>query len=728
MELHIRKYIRTIKKLKMMYSVERHFRKFAKKNTTELPIVKVHFMIRKIMLGILIGLMILKTAPLFSQGRQVISWNTDWKFHKTDIQKVKKVSDTVWSQVTIPHTWNREDMQLGKDFYQGNAVYEKQFKADPAWKGKRVFIRFEGVGNVAKVLINNKMVGEHKGAYSAFSFDISSWLRWDEINTLQVVANNEARPDVIPVNHQLFGIYGGIYRPVSLIITDPLNISVDNYAGPGIYIHQKNVSENQADVSVCTELNNKTGQPQQAALLANIHNREGQVIQSAELPVTVTAQGLQRYCQNIQMQKPHLWNGLEDPYLYKVTVQVKKQGNVIDEVSQPLGIRHIEISKENGFSLNNKKIKIHGVTRHQDRWGFGSALSNKQHAEDLEDIRDIGANSIRLAHYQQSEYVYAKSDSIGFLIWAEIPFVNTTTGQEKDNALQQMKELIRQNFNHPSIYVWGMHNEVYEKNAGGYVSQVTAALHDLSKTEDPGRYTVSVNGYGTMERPENGEGDLQGMNRYYGWYEGATTDLEKWMKKLEQDYPSNKIILSEYGADGNIFQQAETLPLEFNPVNGTFFPEQRETRMHEIQWGAISRSSYLVGSYLWNMFDFAVPLWSRGGVPARNMKGLVTFDRKTKKDVFYWYKANWSTQPVLYISDRRLVERTEATTTITVYSNIGVPALKINGRKISDPETGTTAVHFLFKNVSLKKGRNKINVQVKKGGKTYTDEVYWNLK
>ncbi|ASW73601.1 beta-galactosidase [Chryseobacterium piperi] len=684
-------------------------------------------MIRKITLGIFACFTMLKGMYVFSQSRQVIPLNSDWKFHKTDIQKVKKISDTIGSPVTIPHTWNNEDMQLGKDFYQGNAIYEKQFKADPAWKDKRVFIRFEGVGNVAKVLVNNQLVGEHKGAYSAFSFDISSWLRFGELNTLKVMANNEADPEVIPVNHKLFGIYGGIYRPVSLIITNRLNISVDNYAGPGVYISQKNVSQARADLSICTELNNKTGQPQEAVLLANIYDQAGKVIQSSELPVTVTAQGLQRFCHNIQLQNPHLWNGLEDPYLHKVTVQLKQQGTLVDEVSQPLGIRHIEINKKTGLSLNNKKIKLHGVTRHQDWWGFGSALSNKQHAADLEDIRDIGANSIRLAHYQQAEYVYAKSDSIGFLVWAEIPFVNATSGKEKDNALQQMKELIRQNFNHPSIYVWGMHNEVYEKNAGGYVSQVTAALHDLAKTEDPGRYTVSVNGYGTMERPENGEGDLQGMNRYYGWYEGETEDLEQWMKKLEQNYPDNKIILSEYGADGNIFQQTETIPAKFDPVNGTFFPEQRETRMHEIQWGAISKSSYLVGSYLWNMFDFAVPLWSRGGIPARNMKGLITFDRKTKKDVFYWYKANWSAQPVLYISDRRLINRKEAVTNITVYSNIGIPDLKVNGKKIPAPEKGTTDVHYIFKNVSLKKGKNKINVLIKKEGKTYTDEVYWNL-
>ncbi len=668
----------------------------------------------------------------FSQAlhaqRQVISFNNDWQFRKTVVEKNAAQADTGWNEVQLPHTWNNKDMQAGKDFYQGEALYRKTFVAEKDWQNRRVFIRFDGVGQVAAVWVNGKLAGEHKGGYSAFCFDISYLLKFGENNQVEVKVNNEARPDVIPVNNNLFALYGGIYRPVNLILTGKLNISTTDYAGPGVYIRQKNVSASSAAITVSTRLENKTGQPAALTLSATVSDAAGKIVQSTARPIRLLPQAMQQFDQPITVSSPHLWNGLDNAYLYKVTVQLKQVDTVLDEVTQPLGLRTIEIRDGKGLYLNNKPYRLYGVCRHQDWWGLGNALTNQQHATDLEMIHEMGANSIRLAHYQQAAYIYEKTDSIGFLVWAEVPFVNSVTGKESDNALQQMKELIRQNFNHPSIYVWGMHNEVYEKNGAGYVSQLTAALHSLAKTEDLDRFTASVNGYGTMERPENGEGDIQGMNRYYGWYEGKTADLEKWVAGLEQKYPSNKIVLSEYGAEGNVQQQDENPPVKIDPVSGQYFPEQLETRLHEVQWGILKKHPYLVSSYVWNMFDFCVPLWNRGGVAARNMKGLVSFDRQIKKDAFYWYKANWSKEPVLYIADRRLVQRKQAVTTITVYSNRGVPVLELNGKKIAAPKQGTTTVHYLFEQVTLQKGRNEIKVSVQQNGKTYSDAVQWQLQ
>jgi len=655
-------------------------------------------------------------------GRQVIPINQDWSFKKID----SLTADTT-RLVSLPHTWNNHDMQMGRDFYQGRGQYTKTIDASPGWKDKRVFIKFEGVGAVADVFVNNVFVGEHKGAYSAFVFEIGNALRFDTVNTIVVIADNKARPDVIPINHFLFGVYGGIYRPAELIVTDRLNIAATDDASPGIYISQDNVSKKSADLTVLTKVENKYAQGQDATLQTQVLDATGKLVTQATGDYWISTQGTQRYIQHLRLDDPHLWQGMDDPYLYKVVVSVLRNDSVIDRVVQPLGVRKFELTKGQGILVNGWPLRLKGVTRHQEWWGLGSALANSNHDTDLTIIKEMGANSIRFAHYQQSEYIYSRCDSIGFIIWAEIPFVNAYSGKEADNAKQQLTELIKQNYNHPSIYVWGLHNEVYNKGKQNYVSALTSELHNIAKTLDPSRFTASTDGYGAMDRRENNRTDIQGMNRYYGWYEGATADLQKWVDGLAKQYPDHHVALAEYGAEGNVDQQAETLP-DFDPVKGQYFPEQLQTRSHEIQWGILEKTNYLTATYLWNTFDFAVPYWSRGGTPARNMKGLVTFDRKIKKDAYYWYKANWNKDPMIYIADRRLVRRKEPQTTITIYCNSGVPELFVNGRQIARPEQGYTSVHFLFKNIQLKKGRNQIVARSRGGSVTLSDTVEWILE
>jgi len=657
-----------------------------------------------------------------SPGRQVIPINQDWSFKKID----SLAADSA-RLVSLPHTWNNHDMQMGREFYQGRAQYTKTIDVSPGWKDKRVFIKFEGVGAVADLFVNNVFVGEHKGAYSAFVFEIGNALRFDTVNTIVVIADNKARPDVIPINHFLFGVYGGIYRPAELIVTDKLNIAATDDASPGIYISQDNVSKKSADLTVLTKIENKYAQGQHATLQTQVLDATGKLVTQATGDYWISTQGTQRFIQHLRLDDPHLWQGMDDPYLYKVVVSVLRSDTVIDRVVQPLGVRKFELTQGRGILVNGIPLRLKGVTRHQEWWGLGSALANSNHDTDLAIIKEMGANSIRFAHYQQSEYIYSRCDSIGFIIWAEIPFVNAYSGKEADNARQQLTELIKQNYNHPSIYVWGLHNEVYNKGRQNYVSALTSELHNIAKALDPNRLTASTDGYGAMDRRENNLADIQGINRYYGWYEGATADLQKWVDGLARQYPDHHVVLAEYGAEGNVNQQAETLP-DFDPVKGQYFPEQLQTRSHEIQWGILEKTSYLTATYLWNTFDFAVPYWSRGGTRARNMKGLVTFDRKIKKDAYYWYKANWNKDPMIYIADRRLVTRTIPGTTITVYCNAGVPELFVNGKKIAAPEQGYTKVHFLFKNVQLKKGPNKIVAHAQNSGRTLSDTTQWTLK
>ena len=662
-----------------------------------------------------------------AEGRKVESFNSGWSFKKAPAEKELAINapkwDKGWSEVEIPHTWNAKDMQVqANSFYEGAAYYEKQYFFPAELKDKRVFLRFEGVGSCAEVFVNGMLATSHKGGYSAFACEISPLLKAGEENEIIVKADNKSRPDVIPVNHNLFGVYGGIYRPVWLVVTEPCNISVTDCASPGVYVTQKNVSKKQADVKVKVKLDNGTLQPVPVTLQNTIYDQEGKQVATHSQSFELSAQGEQAYESSFTIKKPTLWQGRENPYLYKVVSRLIKDGQVIDEMVQPLGLRKYEIVAGKGFYLNGEKYPMYGVTRHQDWWGLGSALKNENHDFDLATIMDVGATTVRFAHYQQSDYLYSRCDSLGLIIWAEIPFVNRVTGQEAENCRNQLREMIRQSFNHPSIYVWGLHNEVYQPHQ--YTKELTQSLHDLAKTEDPDRYTVSVNGYGHMEHPVNLVADIQGMNRYFGWYEKKIQDIKPWVENLEKEYPHQKLMLTEYGADANLNHQTEYLGDALNWTK-EFYPETFATKTHEYQWSVIAAHPYIIASYLWNTFDFCAPMWVRGGVPARNMKGLVTFDRKIKKDSYFWYKANWSKEPVLYLTQRRNWDREKKETSVTVYSNIGTPKVYLNGKELTGIREGYTPVHYIIDNITLDMGKNIVKTVVVKDGKTYEDEIEW---
>jgi beta-galactosidase len=646
---------------------------------------------------------------------------------------------------------------LGKNerFYTGDAYYRKSFVPGAEWKGKRIFIRFEGVNTNTEVYLNNKplptkegkneltydnsqrngnynFVGRHQGGYSAFVFELTNMVKFGTENELLVKVNNEASPQVIPVNHTLFPMYGGIYRPVELLITDEVNIAVNDFASKGIYITQKDVTKKMANIAVKIKVDNKSGRKQPIEVLTTIFEKDGSVKAKQSTAYTLVPQGRQILTQQLTVKNPHLWQGLDDPYLYKVVTQLKRDGQVIDEVTAPLGIRKFELRTGEGFFLNDIKYPLYGVCRHQDRLGKGSALNNTDHAEDLAIIKEMGATSIRLAHYQQSEYFYSKCDSMGLVIWAEIPFVNRVTTFEDNNAQQQLKELIRQNFNHPSIYIWGMHNEVYTPSA--YTVELTTKLNDLAKSEDPDRYTVSVSGYNVIDHPVNNNADVQGINHYFGWYNGELEDkspkeddVASWASRIREEFKDYRIIFSEYGAEAIPEDQAEEVGNFGNQwSNPSFFPEEYATKFHEVHWGVISKNPIFLGSYVWNTFDFATPITGLNVNP-RNYKGLVSFDRKLKKDGFYWYKANWSKEPVLYITQRRMMNRGNEITAVTVYSNRGEPTLTVNGQLIKGVKIGQTNVHYIFENVKLKLGKNTVEAQVSsKDGKILADNIEWN--
>lgn len=663
-------------------------------------------------------------------AREVTSFNDGWEFKKGPFSKEAMQAavkwNAGWQEVTLPHTWNADDMQKKVSaFYEGVGYYRKKCIFPESMKGKRLFLRFEGVGSCAEVYVNGYLTGTHKGAYSAFVCEIGSQVKFGEENEIIVKSDNTARPDVIPVNHVLFGVYGGIYRPVWLVITEPCGIVVNDCASSGVYITQKNVSKQSAEVNVKVKVDNATLAPVPLVLENVIYDGSGKLVKKHNQAFELTPQGVQSYSSQFKLSNPHLWQGREDPYLYKVVSRLLQNGRVLDEVVQPLGLRKYEVVAGKGFFLNGKKYPMYGVTRHQDWWGLGSALTNKEHDFDLAQIMDIGATTVRFAHYQQSDYIYSRCDTLGLVIWAEIPFVNRVTGQEWDNAHQQMRELVRQSFNHPSIYVWGIHNEVYHPH--GYTAALTQSVHDLCKLEDPDRYTVSVNGYGNVGHPVNQNADIQGMNRYFGWYERKIQDIKPWIEKMEKEYPWQRLMLTEYGADANIAHQTEILGDALNWTS-PFYPETFQTKTHEYQWSIIAKHPYITASYLWNMFDFAVPTSKRGSVDARNMKGMMTFDRKIKKDSYFWYKANWSKEPVLYMTQRRNVLRERKETSVTVYSNIGTPKVYLNDRELSGIRKGYTDVHYVFDKVLLNDGKNVLRAVVTWQGREYVDEMEWEYR
>lgn len=424
--------------------------------------------LNKIAVFLILG--VLSISATYGQSRVVRSFNDNWQYYKahnstffTEFENGQKYVESqgqwtrleVWENVQLPHTHNKDDMQTDRNFFEGKAVYKKKFTLNPSDKEKRTFVKFEGVGSVAQVYINDSYIGEHRGGYSMFAFEITHSVDYEKENTITVVTDNKARRDVLPINQFLFPIYGGIYRPVHIITTSKTNFVVTDRASAGIYIRQKNVSSKQADIQVEAKLETKEKTVQKADLVTEIRGYDGKLVSSDTKAVQISPQGVTYTIQTLRLKNPHLWDGVRDPYLYSVTAKLMVNGKELDVVKQPLGVRTIEIVAGKGVFLNGQKYPMYGVARHQDRQGVGSALSFEQHKEDFLLMKEMGVTTIRLAHYQQSPEVYALADTLGFLTWAEIPFVNRVSYYEHDNARQQMTELVKQNFNHPSIYIGG---------------------------------------------------------------------------------------------------------------------------------------------------------------------------------------------------------------------------------------------------------------------------------
>jgi beta-galactosidase len=668
------------------------------------------------------------TFSLNSLARESMRLDADWRFKQDEVTGAEQTTfnDGDWQNVTIPHNWGWEEAQNGKSFYRGPGWYRRALDIGPAQAGKRYFLRFEAASSVADVYLNGKSLGQHRGAFAAFCFEITRQLSATGTNLLAVRVSNAPQPDLAPLSGD-FSVYGGLYRPVHLIVTGEENFAFTDHGSPGVAWLQTSVSKKQAVIDVMAQISNGTRRQQPLTLVASVFDAGGKLVTKREQPVQLAANRIAPYSLRVTVASPHLWNGRKDPYLYKAVVELRSTNGMVDSVEQPLGLRFYSVDPDKGFFLNGQPYHLHGVNRHQDRFNKGWAISEADQDEDIQLIKEMGCTVIRCAHYQHSDYFYSLCDKAGILVWAELPQVNElgTVPQFAETSRSQWLDLIRQNVNHPAIFAWSMFNELWSDRPADPHRELQD-LKIIANGEDPTRPTIAATSNNGMPQM-NKIPDWLGWNIYPGWYGGwgSKDDFGKSLDSRRNDSKQGGICISEYGAGANAAQHEQN-PKQPVP-NGQWHPEEWQALLHEAAWPAMKARPFVWGTFVWNMFDFAVSSRNEGGVPGRNDKGLVTYDRTIKKDAFYFYKANWSDEPTLYITSRRFTERTNAVTDVKVYSNAKKVELLLNGASQGTRANDGNAV-FVWKDLRLVSGENQVEARAQRAGLALSDRCVWTLK
>jgi len=667
----------------------------------------------------------------YAQVRTTTVLGGDWKFIKQDASSLSPKTDD-WETVTIPHTWNIKDGQSGnvgdewdngKGFYRGPGTYFKKILIPKFYIGKRTFLRFEAVSQTAEVYVNGQLVGKHEGAFNAFAFEITSVVKVGE-NELLVKASNSYNKNIPPLGGD-FTLFGGIYRPVSLIVLNPVCISPLDFASPGVYVKQDKVTDSKAELEVKVKLSNQLNRPSKSNIKISILDKNNKVVASSQTTITIKGSDTATSIQKVNITKPHLWNGLKDAYLYTALVEVTDGKNVLDKLSQKIGLRYYKIDAEKGFFLNGKPYKLAGVNKHQDFEGMGWAVTNDKQDEDMRLIKEIGANAVRLAHYPHPNYFYSLCDVNGLVVWAEIPVVNniTTSPEFTDNCKNMLTELIRQNFNHPSIFFWSLYNELGQRKTDD-PQQLITELNNLAHAEDPTRLTVAA--ANKIERAEKSIPDVLAFNAYPGWYGGGSPHkMERNIRAWNDSMHKKGVGVSEYGAGASINQHQQNMTIAPD-TKGRWHPEEWQAIVHEANYKHIKQIDFIWGSFVWNMFDFASAGRKEGERLGTNDKGLVTYDRKTRKDAFYFYKANWNPEPMVYITSKRHLVRDTAFTEVKAYSNCSKVELFVNGKSLGNTTEDNHV--FIWKNIQLISGKNKIAIKGFRDGKEYLDECEWEYR
>ncbi len=587
--------------------------------------------------------------------RSIQNFNAGWSFTQNGETK----------PVTLPHTWNAVDGQDGgNDYWRGRAHYEKTFPRPALEEGGRAVLDFLGAAMTADVSLNGQKLAHHEGGFSTFRVDITDALANE--NVLMVEVDNSANGRVYPQKAD-FTFYGGLYRDVNLITVPATHFELCRDGTPGI------------KVTPIVDLERKT-----AAVTVETWQNGGTVSFTVN-GETKAVSSVDGHAQaEFVIENVRLWDGLDNPHLYTAAAKLDSG----DEVSARFGCRKFEIDPQKGFFLNGRSYPLRGVSRHQDRKGLGNAITLAQHREDMAFIREIGANTVRLAHYQHAQEFYDLCDENGLVVWAEIPYITQHMEGGRENTLSQMRELVTQCYNHPSIAVWGLSNEI---TASGAVTEDMLdnhrALNELCHRLDPTRPTAMADVFMLeTDSPILDIPDVNSYNLYFGWYLGSLEQNDEFFDAYHAKYPHRPMGFSEYGADANPqFQTAA-------PERGDY-SEQYQCVYHEHILKLIEARPWLWATHVWNLFDFAADGRDEGGKQGENQKGLVTFDRKTRKDAFYLYKAAWSREPFVHLCGSRYVNRTEEVTEVKVYSNLGAVSVYVDGKPFAT-QTGKTVFTF----------------------------------
>ena len=612
-----------------------------------------------------------KTKYTEEKMRNIIPLNESWQFSKDCAATTH--NDSVIS-VNLPHTWNATDGQDGgNDYFRGSCLYTKKLVRSELPEADQYYLEISGANSSADVYVNGEHKAHHDGGYSTWRVNLTDSIK-DECE-VAIVVDNSPNEEVYPQMAD-FTFYGGLYRNVNLIAVNNTHFDLDYYGAPGIKVTPV-VDGDNANVEIEVYVTDKQDGDEIAYTVLDTDGNAVCETKSCDTAVSVV------------IENAHLWNGLKDPYLYTAKADIVRGGDVIDNVSARFGVRSFKIDPERGFILNGEEYPLRGVSRHQDRLGIGNALLPCHHKEDMDLILEVGATTIRLAHYQHDQYFYDLCDENGLIIWAEIPYISRHMEGGRENTINQMKELVSQNYNHPSIVVWGLSNEITISGSTPDLIENHNILNDMVHEMDKTRLTtIAAVSMAKIDDPYIHISDVVSYNHYFGWYGGETDMNGPWFDKFHSKYPNTPIGCSEYGCEALNWHSS-------NPFQGDY-TEEYQSYYHEELIKQLFTRKYLWATHVWNMFDFGADARAEGGENGQNHKGLVTMDRRYKKDSFYAYKA-WlrspEDAPFVHLCSKRYTDRVEDVTKVTVYSNLPEVELFANGVSLGKK---TAPDHFFY--------------------------------
>ena len=659
-------------------------------------------------------------APAQAAGgsREQVTLSAGWLFAKGEHPGAAEpgFDDAAWTRTTLPHTFNAGESGEG-DYHRGPGWYRRAFEIDAIEPDRRLFVQFDGAALVADVYLNGRPACRHEGGHAAFRCDLTALIQPGR-NVLAARVDNSASRVVSPLGGD-FTVFGGLYRPVSLIEADALHFDLLDHGGPGVYARASEIGEDAATVAVEARVANNETQPRRAPVTIRVLDAAGREVARATTSVEVPPRSVRPATVDLRLASPRLWDGVRDPYLYRVVARIGEQG---DEVAVPLGVRSFAFDPEHGFVLNGRPYPMRGVNlMHSARPGKGTAVTDEEIGEDFAIIREMGATGIRLVHFQHSQAAYVEADRLGLPAWTEIGINSEIedTPAFRANAAQQLRELIAQTYNHPAVVLWGLGNEVYADDPK--VARVLRELHEGAKQADPSRPTVYAHCCQADDHPKALVSDVIGFNRYFGWYpDQSGTTIGEWAEGFHTAHPERPFAVSEYGAGASVLHQ-EDPPRPVVPASG-WHPEQFQTLYHETNWLELKDKPYLWGTFVWVMFDLASAGRHEGDRRGVNDKGLVTYDRKVRKDAWYWYQAWWSERPMLHITSRRFTERLDPEATVKVYTNAEAATLFVNGEAVDTRRAENRIVAWPL---TLREGANDIEVRAAGGGEALADRVTW---